>query len=258
MRSLTRTLQAVQSLIDATAKSIDALDEEPVEELEDAQEEESPLDERALYLLDVVAKSATYAVGTHDRDRAIRVLQDTGEAIRNPEGDKWSAEMLYPIRSLSEVAHALGCNIEFRRPGEGRHMGDVIATIGPDTYTRISEAAFITGETSVYGKVVRIGGATALRCGLRVPEQPNRMIICSVANQDLARDLGQYLYQYLVVSGKATWFRRDWRLRRVDITSYEEPKTGSILKALDRIHAAGGDAWDSIEDPAAYLAKDRD
>lgn len=133
MRSLTRTLQAVQSLIDSTTQSIEALDEEPVEEPEESQEGEKPQDERALYLLDVVAKSATYPVGTHDRARAIRVLQDTGEAIRNPEGEAWSAEMLYSIRSLSEVAQSLGCKIEFRRPGEQRlrPLVDPVDTVNP-------------------------------------------------------------------------------------------------------------------------------
>lgn len=34
-------------------------------------------------------------------------------------------------------------------------------------------------------------------------------------------------------------------------------KTGSIIEALDRIHAAGGKAWDDIEDPEALIAEMR-
>ena len=137
-------------------------------------------------------------------------------------------------------------------------MGDVIATIGPITFSRFAEAAFVSGDTSVYGRIERVGGATEMRCGLRVPEQPGRMIICSVANRDLARQLGQYLYQHIVVSGKANWFRRDWKLLRMDITSFEPPKAGSILDALDRVHDAGGHAWDHIDDPKDFLAEQRD
>jgi hypothetical protein len=35
-----------------------------------------------------------------------------------------------------------------------------------------------------------------------------------------------------------------------------EPKQGSLLEAREAIRAAGGDAWDKIEDPAEYLGRD--
>jgi len=258
MRSLTRTLQAVQSLMEAPPG--DWYEPEEIVEKEseaEGHEDESKKGDSALFLLDVISKSATYPVGTHEPQRALQVLRNTGEAIADPESAKWSPEMLYPVRSLSEVASALGCQIEFRMPGEGRQMGDVIATIGPATFWRIAESAFVCGDTSVYGKIERVGGATEMRCALRVPEQPSKMIYCSVASQDLARDLGQYLYQHVVVTGRATWFRRDWRLRKIDIVSFEPPKKGSILDALDKIHDAGGYVWDKIEDPAAFLTEQR-
>jgi len=255
MRSLTATLQAVQSLMEARPGEWRDSDEEDDGVTQHGDME--PGGDASLFLLDVVAKSATYPVAARDSEQVLRVLRDTGEAIANPESEKWSSGMLYPIRNLSEVAQALGCQIEFRLPGSGRQMGDVIATISPETYDEIAKSAFVTGETSVYGRLERIGGATRLRCGLRVPEQPNRMIICSVSHRDLAQELGQYLYEHIVVVGTATWFRRDWVLKHVDVRGFEKPKTGSIMDALKRIHKAGGSAWDDIEDPASFLAAQR-
>ncbi len=247
LRTLTSTLQAVQALIEPAAN-----DDEEAEEAETR-----PSGNRAgagqLYLLDVVSKSAAYPVGARDRDRTLRALRDTGEAINDPEGDKWTPEMLRPVEALSKVAGALGCEIEFRLPESGGSLGDVIATIGPETYQRISEAAFVTGESTVYARIERVGGATKERCGIRVSEQ-QRMVFCSIASQDLARELGRYLYEFVSLSGKATWLRRNWVLQTMEIQSISPPREGSLISALDKIHKAGGRAWDSIKDPADYLA----
>lgn len=34
-------------------------------------------------------------------------------------------------------------------------------------------------------------------------------------------------------------------------------RTGSIMECLERVRAAGGDAWDKIEDPDAYIREMR-
>jgi hypothetical protein len=41
------------------------------------------------------------------------------------------------------------------------------------------------------------------------------------------------------------------------IDSFEPPKGGSILEALEKAHDAGGRAWDSIADPDALIAEMR-
>jgi DNA-binding MarR family transcriptional regulator len=61
------------------------------------------------------------------------------------------------------------------------------------------------------------------------------------------------------IEGLETWaavIRAE--LYRLEMNSASEsPKTGSILEALKRAHAAGGNAWDDIDDPSAYLREIR-
>lgn len=74
------------------------------------------------------------------------------------------------------------------------------------------------------------------------------MLICRVANAEIARQLGQKLYQEIVAHGNAKWFKSSWRIFSFEITSIHQLKPGKIEDALDAIRDAGGHGWDDIED----------
>ena len=80
---------------------------------------------------------------------------------------------------------------------------------------------------------------------------------CTVAGEDLVRELGQHIYENVMVSGTVTWFRKNMTVRRIHVTSFESQKKGSILEALNRVYEAGGKAWDEVDDPEAVIAEMR-
>ncbi|MCH7703063.1 MAG: hypothetical protein IID37_15380, partial [Planctomycetes bacterium] len=84
------------------------------------------------------------------------------------------------------------------------------------------------------------------------------MVICRVRNADLVRELGQFMYQDLMLHGNATWIRHNWRLKTMVIDSFDPPRTGSILEILRKTHKAGGDAWDAVENPEGLLEEMRE
>jgi len=248
MRSLTRILDAVQRLVEQREET----DEESPESGEPTK---AGVDhsERILRLLDVKSGSAVYNVAAFDGTSALQVLTDTAASIRSPTKSEWGSATISSIQELSEVAKSLGCEIEFRQADGGKQFGGVIATINATTFGLISASAFVSGETSVYGKIERVGGAVEMHCGLRLPDHPRKMIICRVVGGDLVRELGRYLYQSVIVNGKATWIRSTWQLKRMVITSFEPPKTGSVRNALEQIYEAGGNAWDKVKNPTAMV-----
>ena len=141
-----------------------------------------------------------------------------------------------------------------RQPGKD---GRVFATIDGDSYSILAATAFVTGESSIYGYLERVGGATEQRCGLRLPNQLRKMVYCTVDTEELIRKLGQHIYENVLVSGTVTWFRKSWRVKHINIIDFEPSKSGSILETLDRIYEAGGKAWDDIDDPEALIAEMR-
>ncbi len=247
MRALTRTLNAVQRLMEH-AEEVSDLGETEAEQAETVQPT------APLHLIGIVSGSAMYSVAAEDPERAVKTLWDTGRSLGNPEHSQWGDELLSPVEDLSEVARSLGCEIEFRRPGKD---GDVLATITPRSYEMLSATAFVTGESSVCGYLERVGGTTKRHCGLRLPNQPAKMVICPVKTDELIRQLGQHVYRNVIVSGTVTWFRRTWKVKNVIVKSFEPAKEGSIFEALGHIYEAGGKAWDDVEDADKLLAEMR-
>ena len=239
MRALARTLNAVQRLMEPTT-----------EEGATKQDKEAAISIMPLHLIDVKSGSARYAVSANDPERTIRTLTEAGLALENPGAQEWDLDLLSPIEDLSDVARSLMCSIEFRKFGKDE---TVFATIVGNSYSTLAATAFVTGESSVYGYLERVGGATEQRCGLRLPTQPSRMIYCTVETEELVRKLGQHIYENIMVSGTVTWLRKAWRVKTVRVKDFELSKTGSILEALDEIYEAGGKAWDEIDDPESLI-----
>lgn len=250
MRSLAKVMQAVQRLVEQRDDGIDDIESSSVVDDESGA---------ILHLLGVTSSSAAYAVAAPDESQVVETLHALQVDIRSPERADWLDSTLSSVREISDVAKALGCEIEFRVP-KFRTMGpgdDVIAKITPITFSEIEGSAYITSSTSVYAKIERIGGATDMHCGIRLPSAPQKMVICRVQSAELVRELGQYIYQYVVVSGHTTWLRHNWRLKRMTINAFEPPKTGRISDTLRCVREVGGDAWDAVENPRALMAEIR-
>jgi hypothetical protein len=252
LRVLGRILSAVQRLVDQR-------DDLAYSEMDDSEEvsTESPgLETRTLKLLKVTSASAGYAVASADREQTLAVLTETGRGIQAPDATRWHPSSVSSIEELSQTARQLGCIIEFRTVAKGKSQGDVIAMIRPETSDEIQKRAFINGHTSVYGKLERVGGATAMRCGIHVQGRP-RMLYCSVANEDLIRELGKYIYSDVVLTGEAVWYRFNNQIKSLSVTSFSPAKTEPFSEIAKKLRIAGGDAWDAIPDPTTYIKEMR-
>jgi hypothetical protein len=87
---------------------------------------------------------------------------------------------------------------------------------------------------------------------LRVSFQ-SRLLFCKVASQEVARQLGNYLYQEVAATGTARWLRNTWKVVGFTINSVYQPRPGSLAEAFQALHEAGGRGWDGLEDPQALL-----
>jgi len=248
-RNLANVLNAVQRLVDQ--KDDDAS--------EDFSRKRSDVQDamRVLHLVDVKSGSASYNVAAPNPAATLKLISDVGDSLSRPTEVDWNYTTISSIRHLADSAKALGCEIEFRRFEKGKAFGGIIAKITPQSYREVARSSFVRGYTSVFAKVERVGGVTDMFCGIRLPDDPRKMVICRVTSVDLVRRLGGYIYRHVTLSGKGVWLRRSLRLLKLDIESCDGPKTGSILDALKKSHDAGGFAWDSVDDPATALAEIR-
>ena len=241
-RVLTRIVNAVQQIIERT---------EPDELFDSEEEDAEKRPTSAIQLLNVTSASAAYQFAAVDGTSALRILGEIGAGLSNPRQADWDEVNLSAIYDISAAAKALDVTVEIR---EKDKKGNILAAITPQSYKEISEGAFVTGESSVYGYLERVGGATDMRCAMRLPDQ-EKLLFCRVATGELIRRLGKHIYENIRVFGTVTWVRSTWRVKTISIHDMEEPKRGSILEALGHIYDAGGKAWDDVEDPDAFIAE---
>lgn len=111
----------------------------------------------------------------------------------------------------------------------------------------------VAGPTTLFGKVERAGGATAPRVLLRVPER-SALLPCD-ATEETVRVLGARMYEWVGLSGFASWNSKDMSLRSFRIEAVEQySDEGTYEEAFRAMREAVGDAWRAVDDPDAFAA----
>ncbi len=258
-RTLNRILSAVQRLVDQR-DDWGADDWITNERVDLDQGEDGQTDDQSrsstLHLIGIKSTSAAYEIASMARERTLRLLHELGSGINAPADSGWRPSTISSVDDLSQVALQLRCTIEFREPSNDTSLGELIAEIRPDTAAQISQGAFTYGHTSVYGRLEGVGGATARRCRIHVRDRPH-MLFCDVATTELVRELGKYIYADVILTGAAVWYRSNHQLKTLNVCSFDVAKKESFTEINRQIRDAGGDAWDNIPDPDAYLREMR-
>jgi hypothetical protein len=208
--------------------------------------------ERAIGLVDVRLGSAVYACVSRSPLEARQNLERVGRLVAQvtgPDEEDGLAAALGPIEELSKVARSLDCRVEVVWTGENRVP---LVVIGQDDFQRLSSKLFLEGDTTVVGRIERVGGATGMRCLLRVPGR-TRILYCDVESRDLVRRLGQHLYEDIAARGAAVWIHRSWRLYKFTIRDFSQPRLGDSQQAIQQLREAGLKAWDDISDPESFI-----
>lgn len=237
LRAVSDALSAVQDL---------ASGRDPLE-----QQQVPP--EKGIGLIDVGPGSAVYTCLFRAPDEAIANLRRVGMLLSAPDSAEANGDTLTtalrPIQSLSDVAKSQGCRVVVTAKGHRRRP---LLSVEQDDFRRISSELFATGETTVVGTINRVGGATGMRCLLRVPGR-RRILYCDVRSRELVRRLGQHLYEQIAALGTARWFHRSWKLYEFTINDFTQPHFGDPVEAIKELRHAGLSAWDQIDDPERYI-----
>ena len=233
LNSLSRALGAVQRL-----------------SIGEALVDEEAAPKGAISLLGVKRGSAIYPCVSDLPAEAKANLLAAGRVLQKKLDTERVAYAFNPIEDLSTIARSLDCEIQIREPD-----GDTLAVIDCDSFEQIKNALLLSGETSFMGYVERAGGATEMRCALRVPFQPG-LLYCKVDTKEAVRELGQHLYQDVEVEGHGYWIRGTWRVIRFAVAKVRLPnRGGGYVAGMKAIREAGGKGWDKIKDPVSFLSK---
>jgi hypothetical protein len=150
------------------------------------------------------------------------------------------------LEKLTRFSRRRNCELEFFGLD-----GDTspVAVITPQTV--IVSAPLVTGLTTIYGRVIRVGG----REPKVMIELPDGQIVYCATGYEVARELGQTLYSWVGLRGPAKWSPGDLSLqefRAEEVTLYEDTP---LTEAMERLaHAASG-YFDGIDDVQRYVSE---
>lgn len=212
----------------------------------DPFEQSSVPAEKGIGLVDVSRGSAVFSCVARSPNEALENLALIGQMLRDIETIDFAEQAgrlvaaLQPIQNLCDVARIVGCEIEVRANSQ------TIFSLQPPVYQQLSRRLLVTGETTIVGRVQRVGGATGMKCALRIDGR-RKLLYCNVKDRKLVRRLGQKLYEPIAATGIATWISRTWRLRSFTISDFSQPRLGDVDEMFASLRAAGLDAWDHVD-----------
>ena len=241
LHSVSEALSAVQDL----ASGRDPLETRHVPE------------DKLIGLLKVRRGSAVYSCVSRAPDEARQNLRLVGRMLSSLDAPNTEDDLMVsafrPIETLSSVARSVGCRLEIY-PASDRD--NPIFSIESGDFKKLSSRLLLAGDTTVVGTVVRAGGATDMRCLMRVPGR-QRILYCDVEDRKLVQRLGQHLYEQVAATGTAVWIHRSWYILNFTVRSFSQPRLGDPTKAIAKLRAAGLKAWDSIPNPEDYAKETR-
>ena len=171
-------------------------------------------------------------------------FQELGRAIENSSyinlpGPSFKAGLV-----VSAFSRKYKCDAEFVHQNRER---TVLAKITPTT--RIEPPAVLKGETTVYAKVVRVGGKEPK---VEIETVDGLTLFCD-APLSIVTKLGSKLYQVVGLTGTARW---DYQLNDIeafsisDISDYEKVP---LKQAMDELAQATRQYYSGVSDVEKYV-----
>jgi len=203
------------------------------------------LEEFIVGLVQIERGSANLAFASSQPSVAKTSFEEVSEAVSERKVYKLPNEAIEEVDKMAKFSKKKGCVIAFR-PDLGQ---EPTAFIEPDIELGLQKMPTYSGDTVIFGKLERIGGAKPIA---RLRISPHEAVSCYVSF-DLAKTLASRLYEYVGLSGKAKWNSETWSIISFNVQSITQFEGGSIQEAFQELADAAGDAWSDVEDVTSYI-----
>lgn len=170
-----------------------------------------------------------------------------GQAITSNSFELLPSSTIKSLQKISSFSKKHNCTIGLH----SLNNQDIEAYIKPDMNIQMKEP--VSGETTIYGKILRVGGK---KPKASVETIEGDTIYCDL-DINLAKKLGQDLYNLTALSGDATWNAHDFKIESFTIKSkgiYENKSTSSATNELSNII---GQYFNNITDVNEFVSSIR-
>lgn len=127
------------------------------------------------------------------------------------------------------------------------------AEINIDSGIQITDSLYFKGKTTVYGKIIRIGGSEPK---VRIQTDDGKYLSV-IVTQKTAKELSPSLYSRIGVKGTGKWKKYNNELEEIKAESFVVLSDLPLTKKLKGLSDIIGDYWKNIDNPDDYIASIR-
>lgn len=171
-------------------------------------------------------------------------FQEITYALNNSDYSNLPQNAVDGLREITTFARKHHCEIDF---GEQNGKLDVWATLTSETV--VNQTYLISGRTTIYGIVLRVGGADPA-VWLRLPD--GESLICKT-NISFAKRLAEKLYSWVGLEGIAKWNSGNLKVEEFEIKEITEYENESTYKAFKELESLIGPYYREIDNPDQYI-----
>jgi hypothetical protein len=131
------------------------------------------------------------------------------------------------------------------------HDDTLIASITPTT--TVDTPGLVRGETTLYGRILRVGGKTP---HVMFETVSGATIYCDTSFK-LAQELGHRLYEFAEISGTALWDPTVWHVREFRIESFVPSGEKTAEETIAELSRLVGRYFEDVDDVESYVSSIR-
>ncbi len=114
----------------------------------------------------------------------------------------------------------------------------------------LPKPGFISGETTIYGEIVRVGGVEPK---VEVKTISGQTLYCPF-EFELASQLGALLYQLVGLDGDARWNTQNFEIEDFRVTGISDFRNTPLLEAFQSLSEVAGIYYSDLDDVTSYIA----
>lgn len=172
---------------------------------------------------------------------AIWAASEISQAVANEAFEELPYEVNEALHEISNQAVRRSWAMEFQEDPQLRIASAEISEAHPVPSPSMATAE---GTTTLYGRCVRVGGATRPRAEIRVANGQLKNIDLS---EGLAKALAKRLYEEVCIEGQATWRTDTWSLESFIGKRLTEFRSADPVDGFRRLATASRGCWDDVD-----------
>lgn len=146
------------------------------------------------------------------------------------------------LKVISKFNKKHNCNCDYLYNSEKK------AELTPATVIEFNKNLLIKGETTIYGKIERVGGAEPR---IVFKDHTDNKIYFEVT-EDQAKQIASRLYEEIALTGVATWDKKTYRVVNFKVNEITDLNKNSLTETFSAIQEIIGKHWEEFDDIEAF------